>query len=588
LAQRSESQGLAGERPIAAAGARLRPRADGRLAAETLPAVPIMAPRLQGEVSSEGALRLALWGLGDVGALRLPALEGPLTLAPNLIEGRGGVGLWAAQSAPALALRGPPPHRVRPSGEGRLRVEPRGDGWLIAAGADDAELERALALGPQTIVAEAEAHARRCDRLPAAEPLLRSLVTHGVHAALASVRRDERDQFAGLAAGLIYSNPPRTYFRDGYWTLQALLQVDPDAAAAEIEFLARGVQADGEAPSAVIVGGARAQAFEARRLAHPEMLGVHWRPGEWWSDHFDSPLFFVLALADHAAAVGASTLAEQHWPRVRAVFRRYQALRGPDGLPVKPRHDRDWADNVLREGLVGYDLGLWVGALDAIARLGASLDPPLAEAARAAAGQARAAIERMLWRDGYYLDYLRADGWAEPHLALDVLTLLRFGAAAPARAAEALEAARTRLESRRNAEQPYGDFGMLCVWPPFADRQALRAKSAFPYRYHNGGDWPWLDGLYAGERLRRGLPGWRYPLTRWWETCLERGWAGAVEHFSSPFGRGSLLQAWSSLPAAVALRFADQVLKDDPDVWPPSPSARGERVWRPISSAARR
>ena len=37
-------------------------------------------------------------------------------------------------------------------------------------------------------------------------------------------------------------------------------------------------------------------------------------------------------------------------------------------------------------------------------------------------------------------------------------------------------------------------------------------------------DWPWLDGLYAGELLRRGRPGWRYPLTRWWESCLANGW----------------------------------------------------------------
>jgi hypothetical protein len=38
-----------------------------------------------------------------------------------------------------------------------------------------------------------------------------------------------------------------------------------------------------------------------------------------------------------------------------------------------------------------------------------------------------------------------------------------------------------------------------------------------------------------------------------------------VEHFSRPFGRGSLLQGWSSLPAAVALQYANQVLAGDPD-----------------------
>ena len=155
------------------------------------------------------------------------------------------------------------------------------------------------------------------------------------------------------------------------------------------------------------------------------------------------------------------------------------------------------------------------------------------------------------------------DGSDEPHLTLDCLTLLRYGAVSGERAEAVLEAVQARLETRHNSGQPYGDWGMLFAWPPYSRRSDLRAKSAFPYRYHNGGDWPWLDAVYAQERLRRGLDGWRYPLTRWWESCLANGWAGAVEHFSPPFGRGSLLQAWSSLPAAVALAWSAQVLAGD-------------------------
>jgi glycogen debranching enzyme len=133
-----------------------------------------------------------------------------------------------------------------------------------------------------------------------------------------------------------------------------------------------------------------------------------------------------------------------------------------------------------------------------------------------------------------------------------------------------LAAVRARLESRHNTGQPWGDWGMLCAWPPFRRRADLRAKSAFAMRYHNGGDWPWLDGLYAGERLRRGLGGWRYPMLAWWRTCLARGWPGAVEHLSPRFGRGSLLQAWSSLPLAVALDFKAVVLAGDADDAPPA------------------
>lgn len=542
----------------------MRPRADGLIDADALPAFPIMAPRLQGELAGDGGLRLAIWGAGDAGSLRIAGLEGPFVIAPNRIAARGGAGIWVAQSAPVLAIKGARPERVRQHDTGRMLVAARPEGWLVAAGMDDAEAAKGMALDFAQVVREADDYAARCDLAPSADPVLRGMVVQGAHAALSSVRSHPGGSFAGLSAGLAYSTPARTYYRDSYWTLQLLARLAPEVVAAEIDLLATCVQFDGEAPSGVIVQGPHAAAFEAYRLAEPALAAAHWRPGEWWSDHFDSPLFFVIAVGDHVAASGDADMALRHWPKLRAVFRRYMALRGAGELPVKPHSDRDWADNVYRQGLVSYDLGLWVGALDVLARLGATLDREFAAQAAAAAAVARAAIDRLLRRDGVMVDYLRSDGWAEPHLALDALTLLRFDAVAEERAQVMLEQARERLESRRNPDQPYGDFGMLCVWPPFSDRSALRAKSAFPYRYHNGGDWPWLDGLYAAERLRRGLGGWRYPLLRWWEACLERGWAGAVEHFSAPYGRGSLLQAWSSLPAAVALAYADQVLAGDP------------------------
>jgi len=545
--------------------ASLRPRADGLLGADALPEVPLMSPRLQGELSPDGALTLSVWGSGEVGRLRIEGLDGPLVVGPNRVETTAGGGLFAAQAAPAVALRGARPAAVWPSGAGGFIVEQRDADWLIAAGADEAEAARALALEVPAVVQQAADHVARCDLAPATGPLLRGLVLQGAHAALASVRQDARGGFAGLSAGLAYSSPPRSYYRDSYWTLQLLARLAPEIAAAQIDLLAETVRPDGEAPSAVIVRCPSADDFERRRLANVAMSAAHCRPAEWWSDHFDSPLFFVLAVAEHAEATGDDALARRHWPRLAAVFERYQRLRGPAGLPVKPRNDRDWADNVYREGLVAYDLGLWIGALDALARLGAWLDPPVAERARSQALQARAAADAALWRGAFYADYARADGWSENHLALDALMLLRFDAAPREHARAMLDRVRARLESRRNADQPYGDFGMLCAWPPFADASALRDKSASTYRYHNGGEWPWLDAVYAAERLRRGLPGWRYPLTRWWEMCLEHGWAGPVEHYSTPYGRGSLLQAWSCLPAAVALRYAGQIAVGDPD-----------------------
>jgi len=544
--------------------ARLTPRADGALVSAVLPEVPFKNSRLQGELAGDGELRLSVWGAGEAGRLRIEGFEGPFVVTPNRIEAATGAGLYLAQSAPAVAVRGAQPILLREEGEGRLRLAAVGDDWLIATGADADEAEAASRCEVGQIIAESAAYIARCDRLAAADPLLRSLVMHGVHAALASVCRDAHGGFAGLAAGFDYSSPPRTYYRDSYWTFPILLRLAPELVAAQIGILARQVQPSGEAPSGVICAGPHAEDFERRRLDELAMAAVHWRAGDWWSDHFDSPLFFVLAIGDHADATGDPTLAKAHWSRLRAIFDRYRAMQGFQGLPVKPRNDRDWADNVFRSGLVAYDLGLWVGALDVLARLGVGLDPELAREARLEADHARAAIDQALWLGGGYADFMRLDGSTEPHVALDTLTLLRFGAAPEARAEAVLQTCRDRLESRRNPRQPYGDFGMTCVDPPFARAEELRGKSAFAYRYHNGGDWPWLDGLYAGERLRRTLAGWRYPLTRWWASCLENGWAGAIEHFSPAYGRGSLMQAWSSLPAAIALEHRRQVLAGDP------------------------
>ena len=570
----------------------LTPRPDGRVESRAAVLLPIMAPRLQGEFHADGTLSLALWGAGALGRLRFTPVAGPYVHAPNLMTAPGG-GIYVAQSDPVLVVRGagylgfaparkcaswdrtehPRTRQVRAGPRRRFELpwavvvfESRGEDLLVAAGADLDEAERGLGLSVDTIVTEAEHYAAHCDMLPEADPVLRSMVMQGAHAALSAVRRDERGRFDGLAAGLAYSTPARTYYRDGYWTLQLLLKAAPAVVHAQIDLLAAGVQPDGEAPSGVIVSGPeQAHAWEALRTTVFGFDWIHKHRADWWSDHFDSPLFFILTLADYVRATGDVEPVDRNWPFVRAIYERYAGLTR-DGLPAKPRHDRDWADNVYRAGHVSYNIGLWVGALDAIAELGHAQDAELAQRAAETAAQVRTAVVTGLKQpDGLYPDYVGAEGTLEDHLTLDSLTLLRYDAIPEADALAMLAAVRARLETRANRDQGFGDWGMMCAYPPFKRRGDLRSKTVFPYRYHNGSDWPWLDGVYAQERLRRGLGGWRYPMTRWWEMCLARGWMGAVEYFSPPWGRGSLLQGWSGLPAAVALKYRDVVLAGDPD-----------------------
>lgn len=576
------------------AGGRIMwPLASGLVATDTPVLLPIMAPRLQADCEPDGRITVSVWGVGALATLSFRALPGPYTYGPNLIGAKSG-GIFVAQSAPVMVVRGTALRRLaaktkaawwhKPAPDtapaktsrrgnrrqlelawGALAVEQRGDDMVIAAGADMAEAEAALALSVDAIVAEAQTYFARCDRLPNADPLLRSMVIQGTHAALSSMRQARDGSFAGLAAGQGYSSPARTYYRDGYWTLQPLLALAPDAVREQVRLLAQGVQPDGEAPSAIILSGpAQSAAWDVfRRTTHPYVL-EHVRPQDWWSDHFDSPLFFILTLGDYVRATGDVAEARAHWSKVTAIIERYVATSGLDGLPRKPNHDRDWADNVFREGLVSYNIGLWVGALDAVATMGADIDAELADRAAALASKARAALHAALWLDGsgHFAEYRNTDGFIEDHFATDSLTLLRYDAASIAHAETALRTAERRLESRGNGDQPYGDWGMLCAFPPYKRPADTRAKSAFAYRYHNGSDWPYWDAVYAEERLRRGLGGARYALTRWWQACLDSGWAGAIEYYSPPFGRGSLLQGWSGLPADVAVRYRAALLAE--------------------------
>lgn len=134
-----------------------------------------------------------------------------------------------------------------------------------------------------------------------------------------------------------------------------------------------------------------------------------------------------------------------------------------------------------------------------------------------------------------------------------MLTVL-YGIADETRAQRVLNAARRLLQSRYNHAQPYGDWGVLCAFPPYQRAEDLFGRSAEPYRYHNGADWLYWDAVYAQILLARGDDDWRYVLTRGWEYGLTRGWLTPVEYFSPPYPPGGYLQAWSSLPAAVLYR----------------------------------
>ena len=591
----------------------LSPRPDGALTGRGEVTLALTGERLQARIGRDGLRELVVWGSGSAADVRF---EPPLPLAASLHVTPNRIRLdwhdgWLQVSAlprlPALVLRGcgalptlrlVTPRRVPPGFGGAARRFALADGWcvasdwthtlvrsaggaslgrgrthfgeagvaVVAAGAhagEAAEAAEAVLVDPTASEGELDAYQLRLrEVLELPDPELQSLVLHGLHAAFSARKTLADGRFAGFAAGVGYAMPARSYYRDSYWTLQALLPLVPTLAREQLMALARGVQPSGEAPSGVVIASAAGErTWRAQRAADPALARDHPLDAAWWPDHADAPLFFVLLACEVAAWTEDPELLAYEVDglsldaRVKAVLERADALTDADGLPLKPPHDRDWADNVFRGGVVTYQVGLYHGALTRVAALIEGRDPARAARYRARAQALRRAARRTLWRDelGHFVEFREPNGRAEAHLAIDTLTALRYGLADDAQAERVLGAMRLRLETRHNRTQPYGDWGVMSVFPPYAGWVRRRGKSCFAYRYHNGGDWPYWDGVYAEQRLRRDLPGWRYPLTRWWTYGLQQGWATPVEYYAPPFARGSPSNAWSAMPVAAML-----------------------------------
>lgn len=427
--------------------------------------------------------------------------------------------------------------------------------WPAAVGPEG------LSLWPQALAA-AEAYARWLqERAACRDPLLRSLVVAGLNDAISAFKTFAGD-FAGFLAGPDYAYPPRLYFRDGYWTVQALLALRPDLVRQHLLSLAQGVHADGECPSGVFVPGI---------LGRRPQRGT--RPGnvlDWLPAHLDSPAFFVLLVWDYLRSTGdVGLLHERVPPHNRRLWDLAVAAIGylrrcdgdGDGLLEKPYRPNDWADNVRRSMWVTYDQALYGAAL----RAGAALALRMGETARAEtyqqeADKARHALNRRLWLPdrGHYANYIRPD-YTEAHVSIDTLLALYFGLAEPHAIPAVLQAMR-RLQTRYNPDQIYGDWGVMSVFPFYGRRRDLFGKSANPYGYHNGADWPYWDGVYGAVLLAQEDDDWAYVLTRWWSYSLEQGWLTPVEYYSPAYPVGGMLQGWSAMPAAVLLRSKEDVL----------------------------
>lgn len=452
----------------------------------------------------------------------------------------------AAQFLSASAVLGSGPN---PAANGHLRREftsaPEGGAaaqeWRVVVAADRASYAQAIHGFRESARAVAQRSDLIAGTLTTSDILLKTMFTATLDNALASFKSVPDYKFEAFFAGIRYRMPLRAYYRDSYWTVQLVLPFHPEYVRSNLLFLAKGIQPDGRAPSAVTYDGKPFNNF-----------------------HYDSPAFFVIELYDYLAWTNDTSVLAEAWPKARqALAFLISTDRDGVGLMEKPDSDQgDWADEVLRSYHVTYDEALYYRALVCSSRIASMIgDQQLAAEYETRAARVKQMINKDLWLDdaGHYADYRRRDGSMEAHLTHDSLITALYGIASESQSVRLLALARNELETRF-ADPRLAEWGILACNPLY-ERPSETVRSSFlPYSYHNGGDWPYLDGIDALVRLWMRDENWRYPLLGWWRYGLERNWLTPAEVYSAyyPDGRAlsddfGLRQAWSSMPGAAVI-----------------------------------
>lgn len=371
---------------------------------------------------------------------------------------------------------------------------------------------------------------------------LNSMYGFALNAAISSYK-NLGEKFNGFFAGIHYQSPPRTYFRDGYWTVLPVLPYKPEWVRKEIVTLAYGIGEDGACPSGVI---------------YHDQKDVH---ELWWPDHYDSPSFFVMMVHDYLAWTHDRSVLEEVVNGTsildhakKSLHYLIQLVPEDKGLFLKPENCRDWADNVVREGIVLYDNALFLRALYSLSEISRFIgDEETAWEYDALYQAALHELEEIIESEAFLFNYRNSDGTVEDNVSIEWALLVVFGLVGEDIAEKILHTLSNQLETRNNEQQTYGDWGVMAAYPFYSNVHHLDQKSMAPYRYHNGGDWPYLDGVYAWAKMMMKDADWRYPLTRWFTYSLEQGWLTPVEYYGPVYGKGSNLQGWSAMPAAAML-----------------------------------
>ena len=362
----------------------------------------------------------------------------------------------------------------------------------------------------------------------------------------------EIGEYHGFSAGCNYISPLRTYFRDAYWTVLCMYKDHADLVRNEILTLARGIDENGDCPSAVT--------FELKQH---------------WPNHYDSPSYFVLMVYDYVNRTGDFSILDETvngktvYDWCLNAIDKLAAYEDETHLIVKegPYNKRDWADEVNRIGYVSYLELLYARALYCLSRIAGKRDETLARKYYGMYLQTKAAIDKILWDDekGYYINYKNGD-FVEDNLSVDTVVAVLFGISDERKTERLLDNVAKMLESKNNKIQRAGDFGVMSVFPFYKGIDRYHNKSSQDYEYHNGAVWPYLAALVAYAEAKNGRDH-VYALTSSFDWNIAKGNYTPIEYYSPIRPDGSLLQAWSSDAAWVYDWLDDDFFKENRTVW---------------------
>lgn len=380
------------------------------------------------------------------------------------------------------------------------------------------------------------------------DPILKKMFEESVDVAIASVKQDVNKR-RYFVAGPKYTMPERTYYRDSYWSSGLMLFIEPVFVRDQILLLARGVEKDGSTPSAIPVNPSD-------------------RKIPLWTNHYDSGSYFIMMVYDYIRYTGDTSILFESVNK-RTVFETMHKIvsylesqdKDKNFLPEKPKNSmQDWLDSIPRGGEVISNEVLYYQALRELSEITERFGKKdLARAYDRRSLLVRNAINERFWNEEEKMYQEHCEGSVcVNRLTNESALAILFGVIDP-NEREPFFQTLQKLETRNNKEfRLHGDIGVLNAYPFYENVTQ-------PFLYQNGTDWPFLDGINAGARLKYQNRDWYYPLTRWFVYFQDlKKPHERLPEYISPIDKGyGIDQAWSTYPITAFLRYG---LGLDPDL----------------------